>query len=63
VARREGLVLDPVHAARAFRTLLERLRREPGSLGRRVCFVHTGSVFGIFPFRDALRGLTAPDVW
>jgi D-cysteine desulfhydrase len=63
VARREGLVLDPVHTARAFGALLERLRREPGSLGRRVCFVNTGGVFGVFPFRDALGRLADADVW
>jgi D-cysteine desulfhydrase len=63
VARQEGLLLDPVSTARAFGALLERLRREPGSLGRRVCFVHTGGIFGVFPFRVALSRLAGADVW
>jgi D-cysteine desulfhydrase len=62
MARREGLVLDPIHTARAFGALLETLRRAPGSLGRRVCFVHTGGVFAVFPFRDALGRLAGGGV-
>jgi D-cysteine desulfhydrase len=63
VARREGLVLDPADTARGFGGMLDHLRREPGSLGRRVCFVHTGGVFSVFPFRDALTRLIDADVW
>jgi D-cysteine desulfhydrase len=55
VARREGLVLDPVYTAKAFCALLDTLRRHPGTLGRRVCFIHTGGIFSLFPFRRALR--------
>jgi D-cysteine desulfhydrase len=55
VARREGIVLDPVYTAKAFHALLDALRRQPGAFGRRVCFVHTGGLFSIFPFRRALR--------
>lgn len=54
VARAEGIVLDPVYTAKAFAGLLDRLRREPRALGARVCFVHTGGVFSLFPFRRAL---------
>jgi D-cysteine desulfhydrase len=61
VARREGIVLDPVYTAKAFGGLLAALRRDPGRFGRRVCFVHTGGVFSIFPFREALAGLTDRD--
>jgi D-cysteine desulfhydrase len=57
VARAEGLVLDPVYTARAFHGLLDTLGRAPGSLGRRVCFIHTGGLFSVFPFRRALRPL------
>jgi D-cysteine desulfhydrase len=63
VARQEGIVLDPVYTAKAFGGLLDRLRRQPGSLGRRVCFIHTGGVFSVFPFRDALGRLIDADVW
>jgi len=57
LARQEGIVLDPVYTAKAFGGLLDRIRREPGSLGRRICFIHTGGVFSIFPFREALSRL------
>jgi D-cysteine desulfhydrase len=63
VARAEGLILDPVYTAKAFNGLLEHLRREPGALGRRVCFVHTGGVFSIFPFREALTRLADATLW
>ena len=54
VARTEGIVLDPVYTAKAFGGLVDTLRRAPGGLGRRVCFIHTGGVFSVFPFRHPL---------
>jgi D-cysteine desulfhydrase len=61
LARLEGIVLDPVYTAKAFAGLLDTLGRDPGALGRRVCFVHTGGVFSIFPFRAALSRLVDGD--
>lgn len=61
VARTEGLVLDPVYTAKAFGALLDRLRRAPGELGRRVCFVHTGGIYSLFPLRDRLGPLLEGD--
>lgn len=58
LARLEGLVLDPVYTAKAFGGLLDTLRRDPKALGRRVCFVHTGGVFSVFPHRAALSRLS-----
>jgi D-cysteine desulfhydrase len=63
VGRREGIVLDPVYTAKAFGGLLDRIQREPGSLGRRICFIHTGGIFSIFPFRDALSRMADADLW
>jgi D-cysteine desulfhydrase len=57
VAREEGLLLDPVYTAKAFRGLMDRLEQDPTALGRRVCFVHTGGLFSAFPFRDRLSRL------
>jgi len=54
VARLEGIVLDPVYTAKAFAALLDRIRRDPRELGRRVCFIHTGGIFSLFPFRRPL---------
>jgi D-cysteine desulfhydrase len=61
LARLEGVVLDPVYTAKAFSGLLATLRRDPRALGRRVCFVHTGGVFSVFPYRAALARLLDGD--
>lgn len=54
-ARADGLILDPVYSGKAFRGLVEEIRRgdryEPGST---VLFVHTGGLFGLFPKRMEL---------
>ncbi len=63
LARREGIVLDPVYTGKAFSGLLDTLRRERGAFGRRVCFVHTGGIFSIFPFRRALRPIVDRRDW
>jgi D-cysteine desulfhydrase len=57
VARAEGIVLDPVYTAKAFGALLDALRRDPARFGRRVCFIHTGGIFSVFPYRAQLGGL------
>jgi D-cysteine desulfhydrase len=57
VARAEGLVLDPVYTAKAFGGLLAAIRAEPSRFGRRVCFIHTGGIFSVFPYRDELSKL------
>ena len=49
LARAEGLVLDPVYTGKAWHALVATLRRDPRAFGARVCFVHTGGVFGLFP--------------
>jgi len=60
LARDEGLLLDPIYTGKGFRGLVETLARDPKALGQRVCFIHTGGLFGLFPFRDRLRGLLDP---
>jgi len=57
LAREEGLVLDPVYTAKAFAGLLDTLAKDPKALGQRVCFIHTGGIFSLFPFRDILSRL------
>jgi D-cysteine desulfhydrase len=56
-AREGGLLLDPVYTAKAMLALLAEARRCPGTLGRRVLFLHTGGGFGVFPFRTPLSRL------
>ena len=57
LAREEGVVLDPVYTAKAFGGLLDTLRRDPKALGQRVCFIHTGGIFSLFPLRGPLTRL------
>lgn len=57
LARREGIVLDPVYTGKAFQGLLAELRRDPRRFGERVCFIHTGGIFSLFPFRARLSRL------
>jgi D-cysteine desulfhydrase len=61
LAREEGLVLDPVYTAKAFHGLLTELRQDPRRFGARVCFIHTGGIFGLFPFREPLTRLLDGD--
>ena len=49
VARAEGLILDPVYTGKAFHGLRQELARDPGFFGERICFLHTGGIFGLFP--------------
>ncbi len=57
LARQEGVLLDPVYTVKAFAGLTDTLARDPKALGQRVCFVHTGGLFSLFPFRDRLSRL------
>ena len=57
LAREEGLMLDPVYTAKAFGGLLDTLQRDAKALGQRVCFIHTGGIFSLFPFREPLSRL------
>ena len=54
LAREEGVLLDPVYTARGFRGLMDTLARDPKALGPRICFIHTGGLFSLFPLRDRL---------
>ncbi len=51
VASSEGLLLDPVYTGKAFHGLLEDIRGGKLNQFENVVFVHTGGVFGVFPYR------------
>jgi D-cysteine desulfhydrase len=55
VARTEGVVLDPVYTGKAFFGLLREHTLGHPALVDDVVFVHTGGIFGLFPFADGLR--------
>jgi D-cysteine desulfhydrase len=50
VARRDGLLLDPVYTGKAFLGVASRARE----LGPRVVFVHTGGAFGLLAYGERL---------
>jgi D-cysteine desulfhydrase len=57
VARTEGLILDPVYTGKAFYGLTQELARNPATFGERICFIHTGGVFGLFPKARELESI------
>src|SRR4029079_13667374 len=57
LARDEGILLDAEIPIRAFRGLLDTLGRDAKAMGQRVCFIHAGGPFSLFPLRDRLSRL------
>lgn len=49
LARSEGVVLDPVYTGKAYFGMRCELERNPSVFGRRIIFIHTGGLFGLFP--------------
>ncbi len=48
VARRDGVLLDPVYTGKAFHGVVTELARDRRRFGERIVFVHTGGMFGLF---------------
>jgi D-cysteine desulfhydrase len=57
LARRDGVVLDPVYTGKAFHGVVTELARDRGRFGERLVFIHTGGIFGLFG--DATAELAA----
>ncbi|MHC4861010.1 MAG: 1-aminocyclopropane-1-carboxylate deaminase/D-cysteine desulfhydrase [Planctomycetota bacterium] len=53
IARSEGLLLDPVYTGKAFHGMLEELSNRLAG-HRRILFLHTGGIFGLFPCAEEL---------
>ena len=51
IARIEGFVLDPVYGVKAWLGFEDALQNHTLP-GERVLFIHTGGIFGLFPFAD-----------
>lgn len=54
IARRSGILLDPVYTGKAFCGLLGELRKATSGLGERVVFLHSGGIFGLLAAADEL---------
>lgn len=55
-----GIVLEPVYTNKAFSGLLHLVRSGALRPGSTVVFLHTGGIFGLFPFRDRMPQLMVP---
>ena len=53
LARRDGVILDPVYTGKAFHGVVTELARARARFGERIVFVHTGGLFGLFGGRAA----------
>ena len=56
LARLEGVVLDPVYTGKAFYGLLEEIKQGRFKHNEDLVFIHTGGIFGLFPYRNQLSG-------
>lgn len=56
-ARLEGIILDPVYTGKAFSGMVSEIKKNPDAFGKRVVFLHTGGLFGLFPIADQLAEL------
>ncbi len=52
VARREGIVLDPIYTGKAFYGITDLMHNGTLEEGVPIVFIHTGGLFSIFAFRD-----------
>ncbi len=60
VAKLEGVLLDPVYTGKAFHGLLTEIQRGRFDGVDDIVFIHTGGMFGLFPFQDRFTALKAP---
>lgn len=58
VARREGILLDPVYTGKAFHGLMEEIRASRFRDSEDIVFVHTGGLFGLFPHAEQFDSLS-----
>ena len=57
LVRLEGVVLDPVYTGKAYFGMLSELAKDSQRFGRRIVFIHTGGLFGLFPVAGQLAPL------
>ncbi|MBW1713592.1 MAG: D-cysteine desulfhydrase family protein [Deltaproteobacteria bacterium] len=50
VAQTEGLFMDPVYTGKAFHGLYQEIQKGTLTKGQQVIFIHTGGLFGLFPW-------------
>ena len=58
VARHTGVILDPVYSGKAALGMVHDLKARPGA--KRVCFIHTGGMLGLYAQTPRLQQLVGP---
>ena len=51
------MILDPVYTGKAFYGVVSELEKDPDRFGKRIVFVHTGGIFGLFPSAELFSDL------
>ncbi|CAH3192613.1 unnamed protein product, partial [Porites evermanni] len=52
ISRTTGILVDPVYNIKAIRGMLTEMKNNPGTFkGKRVLYIHTGGVFGLYDGR------------
>lgn len=54
ISRVEGILLDPVYTGKAFYGLSREIEKGTFKKGETVLFLHTGGIFGLFPYRERI---------
>jgi len=52
LASSEGIVLDPCYTGKAFQGMISEIRKNPGSFGNKILFLHSGGGFGNFAYSE-----------
>ncbi|KAB3531589.1 D-cysteine desulfhydrase family protein [Alkaliphilus serpentinus] len=52
LARKEGLILDPVYTGKAMKGLLSEIKKGTFNNHKNILFIHTGGLFGLFPKKE-----------
>lgn len=52
VAKKEGIILDPVYTGKAFYGLFNEIKKGNFDKNKRILFVHTGGLYGVFPKQE-----------
>ncbi|MBL7075045.1 D-cysteine desulfhydrase family protein [candidate division KSB1 bacterium] len=52
VARKEGVILDPVYTGKALLGLIDQIKKGRFKKCDKILFIHTGGIFGLFPQKE-----------
>jgi D-cysteine desulfhydrase len=55
VAQLEGIILDPVYTGKAMLGLHDQIKKGQFKKGQKILFIHTGGIFGLFPYRELFK--------